>query len=86
MKSRWQTVLDYFNSKVSNKIFTRAEVMSFFGCIYAPRRIETIQSYMNTLKRAGYISYIEPGVYRKLKKIPNISEYQMKLGIKKASR
>lgn len=79
--SNWNIVIDYFNSKVSRKLFTRAEVMAHFKS--NKKWCNSVQTYMNTLKRAGYIDYEEPGVYRKLKKIPNISEYKMKKDILK---
>tara|TARA_R110000868_G_C10973188_1_gene771472 strand:- start:21864 stop:22118 length:255 start_codon:yes stop_codon:yes gene_type:complete len=77
--NNWERLIFYFNSKVSNKIFTRAEIMQYCSVDTRLKWTQTTQTYMNTLKRAGYIAYIEPGVYRKLKKIPeNISEYALK--------
>lgn len=64
----YQTILKFFNSKVSNKIFTRAEYFT------AMKSVKIKDSYKDTVRcylvRAGYLKDIEPGVYRKLKKIP----------------
>lgn len=68
--STLQIILEFFNSKKSNKIFTRAEYFMFMGK-YAPR---AQASYLDTtrcyLVNAGYLIDEEPGVYRKLKPIP----------------
>ncbi len=79
--SNWQNLVKYFNSKVSGKVFTRAEVAAHF-CNLSNQNLDTLQTYRNTLRRAGYLKTIEPGVYRKIKKIPNISEHEMKKHIR----
>lgn len=80
--SNWQFIVTYFNSKRAGKLFTRAEFLSHVKSNFKYPKINTLQTYINTLKRAGYLEAEEPGVYRKLKKIPNISETQMKKDIK----
>ena len=66
--SGFKTILNFFNSKVSNKIFTRAEYFT------ALKNAKLKDSYKDTVRcylvNAGYLKDIEPGVYRKLKKIP----------------
>jgi len=67
--SHWDIVKRFFDSKVSGKIFTRSEYMNHMtnhGCY----KTTVPDTYRNTLERAGYITVPEPGVYRKLKKIP----------------
>ncbi len=70
MKSGFQVIKTFFNSKKSNKIFTRNEYFAHVEFL-APRIKE---SYMDTvrcyLENAGYLKNEEPGVYRKMKKIP----------------
>jgi hypothetical protein len=67
-KSGLRLVLEFFNSKKSRKIFTRAEYFSHFkGARLAPAYLETIRCY---LERAGYLVAEEAGVYRKLRPIP----------------
>lgn len=66
--SGFKTILKFFNSKKSNKVFTRNE---YFMAL----KNEGLQdSYKDTvrcyLQNAGYLSDEEPGVYRKMKPIP----------------
>jgi hypothetical protein len=65
----FQTIKNFFNSKVSNKIFTRAEYFQ------ALKKSKLKDSYLDTVRcyfvNAGYLLDEEPGVYRKLKKIPS---------------
>lgn len=67
--SGFQQIIKFFNSKKSNKIFTRAEYFQ------AMKRLRMKDSYKDTIRcyllNAGYLRDIEPGVYRKLKKIPD---------------
>lgn len=64
-------ILAFFNSKNSNKLFTRAEYILWMRNMARGHR----QSYLDTVRcylvRAGYLNDEEPGVYRKLKKIPD---------------
>lgn len=74
MVTNWKRVKEFFNSKTSNKIFTRAEVLDFRKKMTIKTRRRFSQAYLETcrlyLVRAGYLKSIEPGVYRKKKKIP----------------
>src|SRR5688572_3806491 len=67
--SGFETIVNFFNSKVSNKIFTRNEYFM------ATQHLRLKDSYKDTVRcylvNAGYLKDIEPGVYRKLKKIPD---------------
>lgn len=72
--SNWKFIVDYFNSKNAGKIFTRAEVLAYFEKHGKNLKINTLQTYINSLKRAGYLVAEEPGVYRKTMKIPKVSE------------
>lgn len=67
--SGFKTIKRFFNSKKSNKIFTRAEYFT------AMKPAGLKDSYKDTVRcylvNAGYLKDIEPGVYRKLKKIPD---------------
>jgi hypothetical protein len=66
--SGFKTIIKFFNSKVSNKIFTRNEYFM------ALKNEGLKDSYKDTVRcylvNAGYLLDEEPGVYRKLKKIP----------------
>jgi len=66
--SGFQVILKFFNSKKSNKVFTRAEYFT------ALKDSGLQDSYKDTircyLQNAGYLSSDEAGVYRKLKPIP----------------
>lgn len=66
--SGFQTIVKFFNSKKSNKIFTRAEYFT------ALKKAGLKDSYKDTVRcylvNAGYLKDIEAGVYRKLKPIP----------------
>lgn len=66
--SGFTTIKAFFNSKKSNKIFTRAEYFM------ALKDQGLMDSYKDTVRcylvNAGYLFDEEPGVYRKLKKIP----------------
>lgn len=66
--SGFKTIIKFFNSKKSNKIFTRNEYFM------ALKKHNLKDSYKDTVRcylvNAGYLVDEEPGVYRKLKKIP----------------
>ena len=66
--SGFRTIIGFFNSKKSNKIFTRNEYFT------AVQKAKLKDSYKDTTRRyltaAGYLKDIEPGVYRKLRPIP----------------
>jgi hypothetical protein len=66
--SGFKKIIDFFNLKKSNKIFTRNEYFM------ALRNSDLKDSYKDTVRcylvRAGYLGNEEAGVYRKLKKIP----------------
>jgi hypothetical protein len=66
--SGFTVIKEFFNSKKSNKVFTRAE---YFTAMTGYRVKDT---YLDTVRRylcaAGYLHDFEPGVYRKLKPIP----------------
>lgn len=72
--TNWNRTKDFFNSKKSNKIFTRAEVLGFHKKLSSSLRRNFSLAYLETcrcyLQRAGYLSDVELGVYRKLKPIP----------------
>lgn len=69
--SAFREIINFFNSKKSNKVFTRAEYLSFIKfqtkLVVAPSYLDTVRCY---LQNAGYLSNTEDGVYRKLKPIP----------------
>lgn len=70
-----QEILNYFNSKKSNKIFTRAEYFAAFkGKLVDRTYLDQIRCY---LVRAGYLDNFEHGVYRKLKPIPKLNYTQL---------
>lgn len=66
--SGFKAIKEFFNSKKSKKIFTRAEYFM------ATKDLNLKDSYKDTVRcylvNAGYLIDEEPGVYRKLKKIP----------------
>ena len=65
----YKTIKKFFNSKNCNKIFTRAEYfMALKSCKIRDTYMDTVRCY---LVNAGYLKDEEPGVYRKLKKIPD---------------
>lgn len=66
-------ILAFFNSKKSNKVFTRAEY--FMALKKAGIRNSTMDTVRCYLQNAGYLSDDEPGVYRKLKPIPQSLTY-----------
>lgn len=87
MKTIWQFTVEVFNKKVSGKYYTRAEIQYLFKNEFKHSKIRrkesTFWTYKNTLERAGYLKSTEPGLYKKLKKIPsNISESSMKKQLK----
>lgn len=69
--SAFKEIVQFFNSKKSNKVFTRAEYLMFstYKCSYVVKDsyLDTVRCY---LQNAGYLSNTEDGVYRKLKPIP----------------
>jgi hypothetical protein len=75
--SKFRLIINYFNTKTCNKIFTRAEYMAAiklkntFGTIPV-KYADTIRCY---LTRAGYLESKEFGLYRKIKKIPTDIPY-----------
>ena len=79
----WKLLLKILRTKNAGKIFTRAEILRDFYHSQHIFNMNTLHTYLNTLKRAGYLKYEEPGVYRKLKPLIDISEYQLKKKIKK---
>ncbi len=65
----FQTIKKFFNSKKSNKIFTRTEYFSaLLNSNLRDSYLDTIRCY---LVNAKYLKAEELGVYRKLKKIPD---------------
>lgn len=68
----WSITRAIFNEKVSGKIFTKNELELLLQ-YETPLSWgdTTFWSYKNLLTRAGFLKTIEPGVYRKLKKIPD---------------
>jgi 1,2-phenylacetyl-CoA epoxidase catalytic subunit len=66
--SGFSKIVQFFNSKKSNKIFTRAEYFA------AMKNDKLKQEYLDTVRRyfcaAGYLNDFERGAYRKLKPIP----------------
>lgn len=69
----FKRILKFFNSKKSNKIFTRAEY--FMALKDAGLRQSTMDTVRCYLQNAKYLSDEEPGVYRKLKPIPQNLTY-----------
>lgn len=69
--SAFREILCFFNSKKSNKVFTRAEYFNFMrfqsSYVIKDSYLDTVRCY---LQNAGYLSNTENGVYRKLKPIP----------------
>jgi hypothetical protein len=69
----FQKILRFFNSKKSNKIFTRAEYfMALKDAGLRPSTMDTVRCY---LQNAEYLSSEESGVYRKLRPIPQTLTY-----------
>lgn len=65
-------IVKFFNSKKSNKLFTRAEYFNYMeyqsaSAFYKDTYLDTVRRY---LEAAGYLKCEEAGVYRKIKKIP----------------
>lgn len=69
----FQRILRFFNSKRSNKVFTRAEY--FMALKNAGLRHSTMDTVRCYLQNAGYLSDDEKGVYRKLRPIPQDLTY-----------
>lgn len=71
--SGFKLITKFFNSKKSNKVFTRAEYFT------AVKKAGLKESYRDTLRcylvRAGYLNNEEPGLYRKMKPIPATLTY-----------
>ena len=66
--SGFTLIVEFFNSKKSNKLFTRAEYFrALDGHGIADTYLDTVRRY---LCAAGYLSDFEPGAYRKVKPIP----------------
>lgn len=70
--NKWELTKQFFNSKVSNKVFTRQEFILYiekYGAKYYP--LGAFDRYRCALSNSGYLFSEEPGVWRKLKFIPN---------------
>lgn len=80
--TKWEITKNIFNSKVSGKVFTRNEIKMLFLQYKIKYDNSTCMTYVNTLLRAGYLDNSEKGVYRKLRRIPNVSEAYLKKIIK----
>ncbi len=78
----FKEVSKFFNSKRSNKIFTRGEYFRFVSDHNDRQRLRknvlqdtTAETYRLLLMNAGFLRHEEAGVYRKLKKIPDDLTY-----------
>lgn len=71
--SGFKKILAFFNSKKSNKVFTRAEYFMAFR--KAGLKLSTLETVRCYLQNAKYLNDEEPGVYRKLRPIPQDLTY-----------
>lgn len=74
-ENRWQALVDIFNTKKAGKIFTRNEVQMYVDYTVDRLSYERMDEYRCILTRAGFLAQVEPGVYRKIKKIPEKLTY-----------